>query len=277
MGPNGIGKSTFLNLLTRQVMPDMGKVTIGDTVELGVFGQQGLQLPEDQRIIEVVREIAEVIPLNKGRTLSASQLLERFLFDKDQQFQYVSTLSGGERRRLYLCTVLMRNPNLLVLDEPTNDLDIPTLNALEDFLTELDAVLLIVSHDRFFVDKVCNKLLYFEGDGVVREWVGSYTDLYRRKAAEQRDRTTPTDAPPVRKETKPKVARRTYAERLELERMDHEMPLLEERKEKLTASLMDASADHEEIARRSLELEEVIRLLDRMTDRWLELSEKPER
>ncbi|MBK6476588.1 MAG: ABC-F family ATP-binding cassette domain-containing protein, partial [Flavobacteriales bacterium] len=130
VGPNGIGKSTFIDLLTKQQEPDMGKVTIGDTVVLGTFGQQGLKLTEDKRIIEVVREIAELIPLNKGKTLTASGLLERFLFDKDKQFQYVSTLSGGEKRRLYLCTVLMKNPNVLILDEPTNDLDIPTLNAL---------------------------------------------------------------------------------------------------------------------------------------------------
>ncbi len=280
VGPNGIGKSTFLDLLTKRTAPDMGKVTIGDTVVLGIFDQRGLQVEEDKRIIEVVRDIAETIPLNKGRTLSASQLLERFLFDKDQQYQYVSTLSGGERRRLYLCTVLMRNPNLLVLDEPTNDLDIPTLNALEDFLTELDAVLLIVSHDRFFVDKVCNKLLYFEGEGVIKEWVGSYTDLHRRRRTAARQEAAPppaarADAPAAPAGgTKPKARKLTWAEARELERIDLELPVLEERKEQLNASLMEAGVGHEEIARRSLELEEVVRQVDRMTDRWLELSEK---
>jgi len=275
VGPNGIGKSTFIDLLTKRIEPDMGKVTIGDTVVLGVFDQRGLTLAEDKRIIEVVREIADVIPLNKGRTLSASQLLERFLFDKDQQYQYVSTLSGGERRRLYLCTVLMRNPNLLVLDEPTNDLDIPTLNALEEFLAELDAVQLIVSHDRFFVDKVCNKILYFAGEGEVREWVGTYTDLYRSRKAEARRPASPpagSAPPPPRERSKPRKL--TYAERLELERIDLELPVLEARKEALTTALMDGSVGHEEIARRSLELEDVLRQLDRMTDRWLELSEK---
>src|SRR5690606_34510022 len=177
-------KSTFIELLTKRAEPDMGKVTIGDTVVLGTFGQQGLQLDEDQRILEVVRDIAEVVPLDKGRTLTAPQLLDRFLSDKEQQYQYVSTLSGGEKRRLYLCTVLMRNPNVLILDEPTNDLDIPTLNALEDFLDDLDACLLIVSHDRFFMDKLCTKLLVFEGAGKVKEWVGSYTELRERQRAE---------------------------------------------------------------------------------------------
>src|SRR5690606_9168288 len=180
-----------------------------------------------------------------------------------------------ERRRLYLCTVLMRNPNLLVLDEPTNDQDIPTLNALEEFLAELDAVQLIVSHDRFFVDKVCNKILYFAGEGEVREWVGTYTDLYRSRKAEARRPASPpagSAPPPPRERSKPRKL--TYAERLELERIDLELPVLEARKEALTTALMDGSVGHEEIARRSLELEDVLRQLDRMTDRWLELSEK---
>jgi ATP-binding cassette subfamily F protein uup len=279
VGPNGIGKSTFIDLLTGQRKPDMGTVSIGDTVVLGTFGQQGLQLKEDMRIIEVVREIAEVIPLTKGRTLSASQLLERFLFDKEKQYQYVSTLSGGERRRLYLCTVLMRNPNVLILDEPTNDLDIPTLNALEDFLTDLDVCLLIVSHDRFFMDKLCTKLLVFEGDGLIKEWVGSYTELRevqrlrsdqqqaakRSAAATERETAAPT-APARRK--------RTYAERLELQRIDKEMPALEKRKEELLAIMAQGGTDHHAMMERSIELERTISELDRMTDRWLELSEK---
>jgi ATP-binding cassette subfamily F protein uup len=186
VGPNGIGKSTFIDLLTKRSEPDAGKVTIGDTVVLGVFGQQGLILEEDKRIIEVVRDIADVIPMSKGRTLTAAQLLERFLFDKEKQYQYVSTLSGGERRRLHLCTVLMKNPNVLVLDEPTNDLDIPTLNALEDFLTDLGICLLIVSHDRFFMDKICTKLLVFEGEGIIKEWVLSYTELREHQKEQER-------------------------------------------------------------------------------------------
>ncbi|MCB0774511.1 MAG: ABC-F family ATP-binding cassette domain-containing protein, partial [Flavobacteriales bacterium] len=186
VGPNGVGKSTFIDLLTKRTAPDAGKVTIGDTVVLGYFGQQGLHLEEDKRIIEVVRDIADVIPMSKGRTLTASQLLERFLFDKEKQFQYVSTLSGGEKRRLHLCTVLMKNPNVLVLDEPTNDLDIPTLNALEDFLTDLGICLLIVSHDRFFMDKICTKLLVFEGEGKIKEWVLSYTELREHQKEQEK-------------------------------------------------------------------------------------------
>ncbi len=275
VGPNGIGKSTFIDLLTRKLEPDMGKVTIGDTVVLGTFGQQGLQMEEDQRIIEVVRDIADVIPLNKGRTLTASQLLERFLFDKEQQYQYVSTLSGGEKRRLYLCTVLMRNPNVLILDEPTNDLDIPTLNALEDFLDDLDACLLIVSHDRFFMDKLCTKLLVFEGEGRIKEWVGSYTDLReKQRLAAKAPIRKKEPAPVVEKPVAKKSKKRTYAERLELARIDKEMPELEKRKAELLRVLSAGGTDHHVIMERSIELERTVKELDRMTDRWLELSER---
>ena len=302
VGRNGIGKSTFLDLLTKKVEPDMGKVSIGDTVVLGTFGQQGLQLKEDQRILEVVRDIAEVIPLSKGQTLTASGLLERFLFDKEQQYQYVSTLSGGEKRRLYLCTVLMKNPNVLILDEPTNDLDIPTLNALEDFLADLDVCLLVVSHDRFFMDKLCTKLLVFEGAGKVKEWVGSYTELRERQkliasttsvarktagsaltagsspsdpaevvsaAAGSRsgDRITADPAEVPKKKL-------TYAERLELGKIDKEMPLLEKKKDELLRSISQGGTDHHVIMERSVELERTTARLDQLTDRWLVLSEK---
>ena len=276
VGPNGIGKSTFIDLMTKRVAPDMGKVSIGDTVMLGTFGQQPLKLKEDQRIIEVVRDIAEVIPLNKGRTLTASQLLERFLFDKEQQYQYASTLSGGERRRLQLCTVLMRNPNVLILDEPTNDLDIPTLNALEDFLSDLDVCLLIVSHDRFFMDKLCNKLLVFEGGGVIKEWVGSYTELRDLKARQ-------ASAPAVKvevakpKEQKPRSSRKmTFGERNELKKLDAELPALEKRKGELVGLLAKGGSDHHAIMQTSVDLEECIRKLDRLGERWLELMQKAE-
>ncbi len=276
VGPNGIGKSTFIDLLTKRSEPDAGKVTIGDTVVLSVFGQQGLQLTEDKRIIEVVREIAEVIPLSKGKTLTAAQLLERFLFDKEKQYQYVSTLSGGERRRLHLCTVLMKNPNVLVLDEPTNDLDIPTLNALEDFLTDLNICLLIVSHDRFFMDKLCTKLLVFEGNGVIKEWIHSYTELreYQKELAAR-----PSKKLEVATETAPQkkaFGKMTYAERNELKKLDKEMPALEKKKEEIAAEMVAKSADHHAIMELSIELEKATAQLDRMGDRWLELMEKQE-
>ncbi len=276
VGPNGIGKSTFLELLIKRQEPDMGKVTIGDTVVLGIFDQQRLQFKEDQRILEVVRDIAEVIPLNKGKSMNASQLLERFLFDKEQQYQYVSTLSGGELRRLQLCTVLMKNPNVLILDEPTNDLDIPTLNALEDFLSDLDVCLLIVSHDRFFMDKLCTKLLVFEGEGLIKEWVGSYSDLREKQRISAKQPTPrkeePVAAPPPPKADKAKKL--TYAERLELDRIDKEMPALEKRKAELLAELAKGGTDHHVMMERSIALDRIVADLDRLTDRWLVLSEK---
>ncbi|HRH37397.1 MAG TPA: ABC-F family ATP-binding cassette domain-containing protein, partial [Flavobacteriales bacterium] len=276
VGPNGIGKSTFLDLLTQKIEPEAGTVSIGDTVILGTFDQRGLQLKEDKRIIDVVRDIAEIIPLNKGKTLTASGLLERFLFDKEQQWQYVSTLSGGEKRRLYLCTVLMKNPNLLILDEPTNDLDIPTLNALEDFLTDLDVCLLIVSHDRFFMDKLCTKLLVFEGEGKIKEWVGSYTELRDvQKAALNKPKPAKVvEAPVVAKPETGEKKKLTYAERMELQKIDKEMPKLEKKKEEILLWMSQGSADHHAIMEKSIELEKTTKELDRITDRWLELSEK---
>ncbi|MBL7939507.1 MAG: ABC-F family ATP-binding cassette domain-containing protein [Flavobacteriales bacterium] len=290
VGPNGIGKSTFIDLMVGRMKPDAGTVSIGDTVILGTFGQQGLQLKEDKRILEVVRDIAEVIPLNKGRTLTAAALLERFLFDKEQQYQYVSTLSGGEKRRLYLCTVLMRNPNVLILDEPTNDLDIPTLNALEDFLTDLDVCLLIVSHDRYFMDKLCTKLLVFEGQGKIKEWVGSYTELRERQKEEAARKPATKDVahggaviPPTNKggagarsgdRTEVTKKKLTYAERIELGKIDKEMPLLEKKKEELLLALSQGGSDHHAIMERSIELERTTARLDELTDRWLVLSEK---
>ncbi|MBK8499119.1 MAG: ABC-F family ATP-binding cassette domain-containing protein [Flavobacteriales bacterium] len=276
VGPNGIGKSTFLDLLTERTPPDAGTVSVGDTVILGTFDQRGLQLKEDKRIIDVVRDIAEIIPLNKGKTLTASGLLERFLFDKEQQWQYVSTLSGGEKRRLYLCTVLMKNPNVLILDEPTNDLDIPTLNALEDFLSELDVCLLIVSHDRFFMDKLCTKLLVFEGEGRIKEWVGSYSelrDVQRAKAAQARTVKVVKEVVEVKKDDTVKK-KLTYAEKLELQRIDKEMPKLEKKKEELLALMAQGGTDHHAIMERSIELERIVKELDAMTDRWLVLSER---
>ena len=281
VGPNGIGKSTFLDVLTERIPPDAGTVSVGDTVVLGVFDQRGLQLKEDKRIIEVVRDIAEVIPLNKGKTLTASGLLERFLFDKDQQYQYVSTLSGGERRRLYLCTVLMKNPNVLILDEPTNDLDIPTLNALEDFLVDLDVCLLIVSHDRFFMDKLCTKLLVFQGEGRIKEWVGSYTELRETQKGEankpKQEKVADVAEAPAQQAAKATEASKkklTYGERLELERINKEMPKLEARKEELLLIMAQGGTDHHAMMERSIELERTVKELDRITDRWLELSER---
>jgi ATP-binding cassette subfamily F protein uup len=275
VGPNGVGKSTFIDLLTKRTAPDAGKVTIGDTVVLGYFGQQGLHLEEDKRIIEVVRDIADVIPMSKGRTLTASQLLERFLFDKEKQFQYVSTLSGGEKRRLHLCTVLMKNPNVLVLDEPTNDLDIPTLNALEDFLTDLGICLLIVSHDRFFMDKICTKLLVFEGEGKIKEWVLSYTELREHQKEQEKAAKGTREEKEVKQEKKATPSNKlTYAERIELKKIDKELPTLEQKKADLLAEMAEKASDHHAVMELSIQLEQITAKLEKLGDRWLVLMEK---
>ncbi|MBP6572883.1 MAG: ABC-F family ATP-binding cassette domain-containing protein [Flavobacteriales bacterium] len=284
VGSNGIGKSTFVDLLIGRVQPDAGTTSMGDTVVLGYFDQKGLQLKEDRRVLDVVRDIAEIIPMSKGRKITASQLLERFLFSKEQQQHWASTLSGGERRRLHLCTVLMKNPNVLILDEPTNDLDIPTLNALEDFLAELNVCLLVISHDRFFMDKICGRLLVFEGDGHIKEFVGNYTELRERKRVEKlrlsqanaQARNAAVEAAQQEKVEKPRTKKLTYAERLELEKLNTDVPELEERKEKLTASFAEAGIGHEELLKRGAELEALIKELESKSERWLALTEKAE-
>jgi ATP-binding cassette subfamily F protein uup len=228
----------------------------------------------------VVRDIADVIPMSKGRTLTASQLLERFLFDKEKQFQYVSTLSGGEKRRLHLCTVLMKNPNVLVLDEPTNDLDIPTLNALEDFLTDLGICLLIVSHDRFFMDKICTKLLVFEGEGKIKEWVLSYTELREAQKDQEKAAKGLKEVKEEREEKQEKKTAQgnklTYAERIELKKIDKELPELEKRKEQTLADMAEKASNHHAVMELSIQLEQITAKLEKLGDRWLVLMEKEE-
>lgn len=183
VGKNGVGKSTFINMLQGLEQPDSGKINVGDTVIFGNYSQQGLIVKEDMRVIEFVKNIAEHFPLASGGSLSAAQFLQLFLFDPDKQYTYISKLSGGERRRLHLLSILFRNPNFLVLDEPTNDLDLPTLGVLENFLSEFPGCLLIVSHDRYFMDRLVDHLFVFEGDGVIRDFPGNYT-LYRNEEKE---------------------------------------------------------------------------------------------
>lgn len=271
VGPNGVGKSTFIELITGKIPPDGGKVVIGDTVVLGHYDQMGLELKEDKRVIEVVKDIAEVIPLAKGKKLSASQLLERFLFDKEQQWQYVSTLSGGEKRRLYLCQVLMANPNVIILDEPTNDLDLATLSTLEAFLMDLEACIIVVSHDRYFLDKICDFILEFKGNGIIKEFVGTYSEL---REIQQRKVEKPVSRTTKRVRQKPRSNKITYAEKLELKQLDEELPQLEEKKSLLTESLSEEGIDHTVLSERAAELDSIVKKLEILESRWLELSEK---
>lgn len=271
VGDNGSGKSTFLKLITEEIEPTAGKIVVGDTVQFGHYRQEGVQLKEDKRVIDVVRDIAEVIPMERGKKLTAAELLERFLFDRDQQYHYVSTLSGGEKRRLHLLTVLMKNPNVLILDEPTNDLDIYTLNALEEYLMDFPGVLIVVSHDRYFMDKIVDHLLVFDGNGGIKSILGSYS-VFRQKqllGAKGKKR----NELPQEVDEGPKVKTKlTYAERLEMKKLEKQLADLEEQKEHSTAALMQPRS-HEEVQEISDVLTRIIQEIEEKTDRWLELAE----
>jgi ABC transport system ATP-binding/permease protein len=275
VGRNGCGKSTLLNILTGLEPYDSGNMSQGETLVFGYYGQEGLQLKTDKRVLEVVKDIAEVLPLGKGH-ITAGQLLERFLFDYGQQHQYVSTLSGGERRRLYLLTILMKNPNFLILDEPTNDLDIMTLQVLEDFLLDYKGCLIIVSHDRYFLDKLTDHLFVFEGEGNVRDFNGNYRE-YREWAKEQerqqRQEEKRTLAAPVQPQEEHPKKKKSYKEQREMEHLEQDMATLELEKQELSDKLVSGITDHAELTAIAHRIEQIIGLLDEKELRWLELSE----
>lgn len=272
VGFNGSGKSTFLKMITNEVQQDSGKIVIGDTVVFGHYHQEGIRLKEDKRVIEVIKDIAEVIPLEKGKKITALQLLEQFLFTKEQHWAYVSTLSGGEKRRLYLLTILMKNPNFLILDEPTNDLDLFTLNALENYLQNFSGCLLIVSHDRFFMDKMTDHLFVFEGEGKVKDINGNYT-AYRlskkkERAAQRNIKEKQNKSKPIKTKTK-----LSYKEKVEFEKITNELEQLEAKKTELTEEMNSGLSDSNRIVELSLELANIAKDIDDKENRWLELSE----
>ena len=276
IGKNGVGKSTFLNIITRQIEPDSGTIEIGETVVYGYYKQDGISFKEDDRPIDIVKNISEKIDLGNGRVMSASQFLEYFLFPDKLQYSLVAKLSGGERRRLYLLTVLMSNPNFLILDEPTNDLDIMTLNVLEDYLKSFQGCLIIVSHDRFFTDKVVDRVFAFEGDGVVKDFPGNYTQYKNKKEEEellrkQEEKKIPVAPKPVRE--KEKVRKLTFKERLEMQQLESDMEKLNTEKTELETALNSGSLDTDELVKSSQRIAEIIDLLDEKEMRWLELSE----
>ena len=277
VGPNGVGKSTFLKLLTNEIRTDSGKVVVGGNTVFGYYTQDGIQLKENKRVIDVVQDIAEFIPLEKGQKLTAPQLLERFMFNRKQQQVYVSELSGGERRRLYLLTVLMANPNFLILDEPTNDLDIMTLNVLEDFLLDFPGCVLIVSHDRYFMDKIVEHLFVFEGNGQIRDFPGSYTRYREVKKEEDREKARLAKAAEAAQSSAPKPKSKATAlsqeERKELKRVEKKILKLEEKKAELTEQFNDTSLSPEQITDLSKELSDVNDELEALELRWMELAE----
>lgn len=276
VGRNGTGKTTFLNMLTQQIEPDSGKVVVGETIVFGYFNQQGMPIKDGLRLLEVVREVADYIPLAKGKTITASQMLERFMFPKHQHSTFVEKLSGGERKRLQLLMVLMKNPNFLILDEPTNDLDVFTLAALEDYLLYYPGCLLIVSHDRYFLDKLVDHMFVLDGEGKVRDILGNY-DAYRR-IEEQRSNQKSADKK-IEVEEK-KIAKQestknkmSFKEKHELEQLEKELPRLEADKKMWEDKLASNITDHEELIQVTEKLGAVVAELDEKTMRWLELSE----
>ena len=280
VGDNGCGKSTFLKLLTGIERPDSGTIEVGETVRFGYYSQQGLEFDEGKRVIDVVTEIAEQIDLGDGRRMSASQFLQHFLFTPETQHSFVARLSGGERRRLYLCTVLMRNPNFLILDEPTNDLDIVTLGILEEYLRAFKGCVIVVSHDRYFVDKVADHLLVFCGGGEVKDFTGTYSEY----VAWKREYEAARHAQEVQARPKPQAVRTqaadgaprklSYNEKRELEALEREIPALEAEKAALEESLSSGSLGVDELKAQSQRIAELIGLIDEKTMRWLLLSER---
>jgi len=276
VGRNGCGKSTLLNIIMNDETYDAGNIVLGETVAFGYYNQKGLILKEDKRVIDVIKDIAEFLPVGKG-TMSASQVLERFLFTPSQQYNLVSTLSGGERRRLYLLTILMKNPNFLILDEPTNDLDILTLQVLEDFLIDFKGCLVIVSHDRYFLDKLTEHLFVFEGDGKVRDFMGNYNEYRLQLKDEQRqakqDEKMLLENKPSTSPISTVKRKLTFKEQTEFKQIEKDIEKLTKEKEELTEKLSAGNLEHQQIQTISSMLEKIISSIDEKELRWLELSE----
>ena len=281
VGDNGCGKSTFLRLLMGLEQPNSGTIEVGESVRFGYYSQQGLEFDPTKRVIDIAHDIAREVDLGDGRRLSTSQFLHHFLFLPEQQYNYVAKLSGGERKRLYLCTVLMRNPNFLVLDEPTNDLDIMTLGVLEEYLRAFRGCVIVVSHDRYFVDKVADHLLVFCGDGEIKDFAGNYSEYLvwkrdfeaarRAAAAAEEQRNRPSEEP---RRQKPASKRLSFREQQEFAALDAEIPALESEKAELEALLSSGTLSHEELTRTAERIGSLIDEIDEKTMRWLELSER---
>lgn len=276
IGKNGTGKSSFLNLLTGTIPLDSGKVVVGETIKIGYYTQSGINPKPGQRVIDIIKEYGEYIPLTKGKIISASQLLERFLFDAKKQYDYVEKLSGGELKRLYLCTVLIQNPNFLILDEPTNDLDIVTLNVLESFLLDYPGCLLVVSHDRYFMDKIVDLLFVFRGDGVIENFPGNYSDFraYEDSADVQQKEDNKTEKK-AWKQNNP-TGNLTFNEQKEFQKIEREIKDLEIEKSKIELLFSEGKVADAEIEKRANELQVIIKKMEDKEERWFELSAKME-
>ncbi|KQC34155.1 ABC transporter [Nonlabens sp. YIK11] len=279
IGKNGTGKSTFLNIINGDLPPDTGKVTIGETIKIGYYTQGGIDIKPGQKVIDVIKEYGEYIPLQKGKIISASQLLERFLFDNKKKHDFVEKLSGGERKRLYLCTILIQNPNFLILDEPTNDLDIPTLNVLENFLMDFPGCIVVVSHDRYFMDKIVDHLLVFNQSGEITDFPGNYSDFRAyvgtTDIALEKETVKTPEVKAVPKPEKPKSNTGISREdQKELSRLENKVKQLEAERKKLQDSFLDESIDPETMTENSIKLGKVKEELEEKEMEWLELTER---
>lgn len=274
IGKNGTGKSTFLDILTEKTKPDSGKVIIGETIKFGYYTQDGIRVKNDQKVIDVVRDFGDYIPLKKGKQISAQQLLERFLFSRQKQYDFVEKLSGGERKRLYLCTVLIQNPNFLILDEPTNDLDIVTLNVLESFLLDFPGCVIVVSHDRYFMDKVIDHLLVFKGEGLIEDFPGNYSDY--RSYEDSKPHVSKKDLAENKSWKEPAKNKLSYNEEKELKNIESKIKSLVYEKKELEKEFLKEDLSQEKILLMSGELEKIISSINNKEERWLELSSKLE-
>lgn len=279
VGNNGTGKSTFIKMLLGEVTPDNGRFDVGDTVRFGYFSQDGMKFRDDQRVIDVIADIADYIDYGGGKHITATQLLQHFLFTPEQQYDYVYKLSGGERRKLYLCTVLMRNPNFLVLDEPTNDLDIQTLEVLEEYLQDFPGCVIIVSHDRFFMDKIVDHLLVFHGEGEIKDFPGNYTQfrewesLKPKELTDNKNNTSDTEKKEKREFVGEQRRKKTYKEKCEFERLEKEIAALEEEQKSIEEALCSGMLPIDELTEKSKRLPIIKDELEEKEMRWLELSE----
>ena len=276
IGKNGTGKTTFLNLLTQTTKPDSGKIVLGETVKFGYYTQDGITIKPDQKVIDVIREFGDYIPLKKGKQISAQQLLERFLFSRKKQYDFVEKLSGGERKRLYLCTVLIQNPNFLILDEPTNDLDIVTLNVLESFLLDFPGCVIVVSHDRYFMDKVIDHLFVFKGEGEIEDFPGNYTDYRVYEDSQPVISNAQDDKKEKNSWKKTDDTKLTFNEEKELKNIESKLNSLAFDKNELEAKFHNPDLTPEEITKLSEALQKIIEAIEAKEMRWMELQEKLE-
>jgi len=274
IGKNGTGKSTFLDILTEKTKPDSGKIIIGETIKFGYYTQNGIKVKNDQKVIDVVRDFGDYIPLKKGKQISAQQLLERFLFSRQKQYDFVEKLSGGERKRLYLCTVLIQNPNFLILDEPTNDLDIVTLNVLESFLLDFPGCVIVVSHDRYFMDKVIDHLLVFKGEGLIEDFPGNYSDY--RSYEDSKPHVSKKEVNENKSWKEPAKNKLSYNEEKELKNLESKIKSLVYDKKELEKDFLNEGLAQEKILLMSNQLEKIIETINSKEERWFELSSKLE-